>query len=244
MGLFLPLDEGATGQAVDRRTPVVIDDYGDLRAGQLPPGHPVGHGAVLPRFRRGRRGEVIGVNVVFAGRRCWFTHRGDLRAEVTHRDRCAGRGERGGSSAVVGDAAPRARPHRRGGPRPPDCGDRGGRRPGRCRTRSPRPPPTWWCWPAGCCPDRVRATVRRRRAPAGGVARLVEDEAAGSTRRLRLGLAPDWAPQLGRARGDHGRLSRRGGDRRRARSRLDDVAARRIFLILDGGLPSRGPLET
>lgn len=39
LGMSFPLDEGATGQAVTRRMPIVIDDYSDLRAGHLPPDH-------------------------------------------------------------------------------------------------------------------------------------------------------------------------------------------------------------
>ena len=72
LGESFPLDEGATGQAVTRRMPVVIDDYGDLRAGHLPAGHPAGRGAAaaVPLWWRG---EVIGVNVAFAGRQRRFT---------------------------------------------------------------------------------------------------------------------------------------------------------------------------
>lgn len=72
LGQSFPLDEGATGQAVVRRRPVVIDDYATLRGGHLPPDHPARHGAALavPIWWRG---EVIGVNVAFAGRRRRFT---------------------------------------------------------------------------------------------------------------------------------------------------------------------------
>jgi DNA-binding CsgD family transcriptional regulator len=72
LGMSFPLDEGATGQAVSRRMPVVIDDYSDLRAGHLAPDHPAGRGAAaaVPLWWRG---EVIGVNVAFAGRRRRFT---------------------------------------------------------------------------------------------------------------------------------------------------------------------------
>ena len=72
LGGSFPLDEGATGQAVARRMPVVIDDYSALRGSHLPPGHPVGRGAAaaVPLWWRG---EVIGVNVAFAGRRRRFT---------------------------------------------------------------------------------------------------------------------------------------------------------------------------
>ena len=72
LGGSFPLDEGATGQAFARRMPVVIDHYSELRGSHLPPGHPVGRGAAaaVPLWWRG---EVIGVNVAFAGRRRRFT---------------------------------------------------------------------------------------------------------------------------------------------------------------------------
>lgn len=68
VGMSFPLDEGATGRAVSRRMPVVIDDYSGVRGGgHLPPGHPASRGAAAtaPLWWRG---EVIGVNVAFAGR--------------------------------------------------------------------------------------------------------------------------------------------------------------------------------
>jgi DNA-binding CsgD family transcriptional regulator len=72
VGHSFPLDEGATGRAVVRRMPVVIDDYGDLHGRHLPPDHPASRGAAaaVPLWWRG---EVIGVNVAFAGRRRRFT---------------------------------------------------------------------------------------------------------------------------------------------------------------------------
>jgi len=72
LGHSFPLDEGATGEAVARRMPVVIDDYGDVRGGHLSPDHPASRGtaAAVPLWWRG---EVIGVNVAFAGRRRRFT---------------------------------------------------------------------------------------------------------------------------------------------------------------------------
>jgi DNA-binding CsgD family transcriptional regulator/GAF domain-containing protein len=72
LGRSFPLSEGATGEAVARRMPVVVDDYSDLRGGHLPPGHPASRGAAaaVPLWWRG---EVIGVNVAFAGRRRRFT---------------------------------------------------------------------------------------------------------------------------------------------------------------------------
>ncbi len=72
VGMSFPLDEGATGRAVSRRMPVVIDDYSDVRGGHLPPDHPASRGAAaaVPLWWRG---EVIGVNVAFAGRTRRFT---------------------------------------------------------------------------------------------------------------------------------------------------------------------------
>lgn len=67
LGQSFPLDEGATGQVVTHRRPVVLDSYRRLRVGHLPAGHPAGSGAVaaVPIWWRG---DVIGANVVFAGR--------------------------------------------------------------------------------------------------------------------------------------------------------------------------------
>lgn len=72
LGMSFSLDEGATGHAVSRRMPIVIDDYSDLRGGHLPPEHPASRGAAaaVPLWWRG---EVIGVNVAFAGQRRTFT---------------------------------------------------------------------------------------------------------------------------------------------------------------------------
>lgn len=72
VGMSFPLDEGATGRAAARRMPVVIDDYSDVRGGHLPPDHPASRGAAaaVPLWWRG---EVIGVNVAFAGGARRFT---------------------------------------------------------------------------------------------------------------------------------------------------------------------------
>ncbi|WP_249998822.1 LuxR C-terminal-related transcriptional regulator [Actinoplanes sp. M2I2] len=65
LGQRFPLDEGATGRAFGRRRPVVIPDYGRLRAGHLAGTDPASRGAAVavPVWWRG---EVIAVNVVFA----------------------------------------------------------------------------------------------------------------------------------------------------------------------------------
>ena len=72
LGQTFPLDEGVTGQVVDRRRPVVLSSYQQIPAGHLPAGHPAGNGAVVavPIWWRG---DVIGVNVSFAGRSRRFT---------------------------------------------------------------------------------------------------------------------------------------------------------------------------
>ena len=67
LGQTFPLDEGITGRVAERRRPVVLARYSDVRAGHLPTSHPAAHGAVaaVPIWWRG---EVLGVNVAFAGR--------------------------------------------------------------------------------------------------------------------------------------------------------------------------------
>lgn len=74
LGQTFPLDEGVTGQVVARRRPVVLNSYQQISAGHLPAGHPAGTGAVVavPIWWRG---DVIGVNVSFAGRARRFTAR-------------------------------------------------------------------------------------------------------------------------------------------------------------------------
>ena len=66
LGQSFPLHEGMTGQVMACRRPVVLDAYRDIATGHLPPGHPARDGAVagIPIWWRG---EVVGVNVVFAG---------------------------------------------------------------------------------------------------------------------------------------------------------------------------------
>lgn len=66
LGQSFPLHEGATGQVVERRRPVVLASYGDIPRGHLAAGHPAKNGAVaaIPIWWRG---DIIGVNVLFAG---------------------------------------------------------------------------------------------------------------------------------------------------------------------------------
>lgn len=72
LGHSFPLDQGATGQAVRSRRPIVIDSYARLGSGHLPPDHPAAGGAAaaVPIWWRG---DIIGVNVAFGGRRQPFT---------------------------------------------------------------------------------------------------------------------------------------------------------------------------
>jgi DNA-binding CsgD family transcriptional regulator len=72
LGQTFPLDEGITGQVADRRGPVVLTRYSDLRAGHLPETHRAraGAAAAVPIWWRG---DVIGAHVAFAGRERTFT---------------------------------------------------------------------------------------------------------------------------------------------------------------------------
>lgn len=72
LGQSFPLDEGVTGRVAAGRRPVVLSRYSDIATGHLPPEHPAAHGSVaaVPIWWRG---EVLGVNVAFAGRDRRFT---------------------------------------------------------------------------------------------------------------------------------------------------------------------------
>jgi DNA-binding CsgD family transcriptional regulator len=74
LGRAFPLDEGLTGQVAAARRPVVLRRYADLPSAHLPSRHPAAAGAAaaVPIWWRG---EVLGVNVVFAGRDRAFTAR-------------------------------------------------------------------------------------------------------------------------------------------------------------------------
>jgi DNA-binding CsgD family transcriptional regulator len=64
LGQSFPLDEGATGRAFGSRRPVLIPDYGRLRAGHLAVAHPARRGpaTAVPIWWRG---DVIAVSVSF-----------------------------------------------------------------------------------------------------------------------------------------------------------------------------------
>lgn len=66
VGESFSLDEGLTGQVVSRQGPVTLLNYAKVKAGHLPADHPARNGGVagIPIWWRG---DVIGVNVVFAG---------------------------------------------------------------------------------------------------------------------------------------------------------------------------------
>lgn len=72
LGQSFPADEGATGQVVARRRPVVLDSYDQIPRGHLDRGHAATAGAVaaLPIWWGGR---LIGAHVVFAGTQRRFT---------------------------------------------------------------------------------------------------------------------------------------------------------------------------
>jgi DNA-binding CsgD family transcriptional regulator len=72
LGSSFPLDEGITGRVVARRRPVVLATYGEIRAGHLAAEEAANSGAVVavPIWWRG---DVVGVNVVFACRSRRFT---------------------------------------------------------------------------------------------------------------------------------------------------------------------------
>jgi DNA-binding CsgD family transcriptional regulator len=72
LGQSFSLDEGITGQVVARRRPVILDNYSDLRSGHLKPGHPAEKGSAIA-IPIWWHGEVIGVNVLFAGAPRRFT---------------------------------------------------------------------------------------------------------------------------------------------------------------------------
>ena len=72
LGQIFPLDEGVTGLVVRECRPVVLEHYRDIAVGHVPEGNEAWDRAVaaIPIWWRG---EVIGVNVVFAGQSQRFT---------------------------------------------------------------------------------------------------------------------------------------------------------------------------
>ena len=102
LGDTFPLDEGATGRAYGSRRPVVIPEYGQLRAGHLAGADPARRGpaAAVPIWWRG---DVIAVSVTFAPRSGRFTTRDvdDLEA-LTQTAAAAIVRTRGAGTAVTG----------------------------------------------------------------------------------------------------------------------------------------------
>jgi DNA-binding CsgD family transcriptional regulator len=72
LGHSFSLAEGVTGAVMARRQPVVLDRYSDIAVGHLPTGHPA-HGGAVAAVPIWWRGDVIGANVVFAGRQRRYT---------------------------------------------------------------------------------------------------------------------------------------------------------------------------
>lgn len=66
LGQTFALHEGVTGQVIRKRQPVVLSSYREIARGHLPAGHPAWDGSVaaIPIWWRG---EIVAVNVVFAG---------------------------------------------------------------------------------------------------------------------------------------------------------------------------------
>lgn len=114
LGQTFPLDEGVTGQVLSSRAPVVLRSYRDLRTGHLPADHPLGDGAVaaVPIWWRG---DVMGVNVAFAGRRRRFSG-----AEVDELDRIT----QSAAAAIVAAAGDPPPGHAHGEVLPPSAGAR------------------------------------------------------------------------------------------------------------------------
>lgn len=99
LGRSFPLDEGITGRVAETRRPVVLRRYSDVPAGHLPADHPASQGAVaaVPIWWRG---EVLGVNVAFAGEDRRFS-----TAEVDQLEVLSQVGAAGIAAAAAGDPA-------------------------------------------------------------------------------------------------------------------------------------------
>lgn len=202
LGQSFPLDEGLTGQVVARRGPVVLRRYSAVPGGHLALGHPArdGAAAAVPLWWRG---EVVGANVVFAGRERRFT-----AGEIDELELLTQVGAAGIVKAGEGD--PSLAGLLRGHHRADDVSAAG--RAVVTETGSARPlPPTL----AGVAVDLVtladRAAVRRAGArlrvavvhQPGGVRLLLHDEAGGGTAEDPLGAAvATWQELVAGAGGD------------------------------------------
>ncbi|MGA8211574.1 MAG: LuxR C-terminal-related transcriptional regulator [Nocardioidaceae bacterium] len=78
LGQTFPLSEGVTGRVLTRREPVVLGTYREIGSGHLAVDHPAAKGAVvaIPIWWRG---DIVAVNVIFAGAARPFT-----MSEVDH----------------------------------------------------------------------------------------------------------------------------------------------------------------
>ena len=143
-GAQLLADEGATGQVVTAPPAGGAGPLPGPGRGHLPAGHPANTGAVVavPIWWRG---DVIGANVVFAGRHRRLPCRRGGRAGGVHPDRRRGHRQGARERPVAGAPHPRPRPAGRARRRRADGGDRGrpvptglpGRRRGGGRSGSP-----------------------------------------------------------------------------------------------------------
>ncbi|GAA3346293.1 hypothetical protein GCM10020358_56720 [Amorphoplanes nipponensis] len=109
LGRSFPLDEGATGRAFGRRCPVVIPDYGLLRAGHLAVAHPARRGpaAAVPIWWRG---EVIAVSVAFGPTAGTLSTRGVDQLEALTQTAAAAIVESGRGDPLFGGAGGPYRP--------------------------------------------------------------------------------------------------------------------------------------
>ncbi len=78
LGQTFPLHEGVTGRVLKRREPVILGTYREIGTGHLAADHPASNGAVvaIPIWWRG---DIVAVNVIFAGAARPFT-----MSEVDH----------------------------------------------------------------------------------------------------------------------------------------------------------------
>lgn len=111
LGRTFPLDEGVTGQVARRRGPVVLQRYSELTTGHLPAAHPASRGAVaaVPIWWRG---DVLGVNVVFAGRDRRFTGQEVDRLELLSQVPAAAIVSTAASEPAISSVLPQLADHR------------------------------------------------------------------------------------------------------------------------------------
>lgn len=111
LGQSFPLEEGITGQVLAHRRPVVLGAYGAVRSSHLPPGHPA-HRQPVAAVPIWWRGEVLGVNVAFAGSARSFTTQQVDRLETLSQLAAAGIVESGFSDPALAPLVRQAAGHR------------------------------------------------------------------------------------------------------------------------------------